>query len=380
MKRILLRLLSLEMYNLSRTATALPRNFRRPSTKHMSSLRANAKPSVAIVGSGAVGGYYGARLWESNAYDVKFQMRGSNFSESTKKGLQVTSLRGDIFIPPEELQAFTDTRDIGKVDWVIVAVKSSSLDAIPALISPLLKPGKTRVLAIMNGMIEADLIQLLKDHEGEDADNKHLHCCGVLYGGMSLNGSNRTGPGVINHFYAGKLHGGVAAFHPSTTAEESLVAYEDFWRPVTKVETALEASILSGRWRKSLCNLPINGLSVAMGGITVDKIVNDPELRKLVHLIMDETIATANLDILRHGFDKTFFLGDDDRKTTMDLFDNLGPYRTSSMIDFVDRNPMEVRYLFRKPVDKANELGIDVPHLEALVTKIEALQELYDLY
>ena len=39
------------------------------------------RPSVAIVGSGAVGGYYGARLWESGA-DVKFQMRGENYQTS----------------------------------------------------------------------------------------------------------------------------------------------------------------------------------------------------------------------------------------------------------------------------------------------------------
>ena len=44
--------------------------------------------SVAIVGSGAIGGYYGARLWESN-YNVKFLARGEHFQACKEKGLDV---------------------------------------------------------------------------------------------------------------------------------------------------------------------------------------------------------------------------------------------------------------------------------------------------
>lgn len=59
------------------------------------------KPSVAIVGTGAVGGYYGARLWESGKFDVKFQMRGENYNVSTRNGLRVDSINGNVFIPRE---------------------------------------------------------------------------------------------------------------------------------------------------------------------------------------------------------------------------------------------------------------------------------------
>jgi hypothetical protein len=210
------------------------------------------KETVAIVGSGAVGAYYGSRLWESCVYDVKFYMRGEHYQKSVLNGLNVTSVHGDMFIPPDVLQAYDDTKDIGHVDWVIVALKSSALGAIPALISPLLAPGKTRVLAIMNGLIEDDLIHLLKTHVGEDVEDPALHCCAALYGGMALVCVNRLSPGRIDHSYAGLLSGGVAACAETTTEEENQAAFEKLFFS-TKVETKYERSLLAGRWRKVRC-------------------------------------------------------------------------------------------------------------------------------
>ena len=69
------------------------------SSDHSSELRAASKVSIGIVGSGAVGGYYGARLWESGLYDVRFFMRGEHYEKSKSTGLDVTSVNGDIFIP-----------------------------------------------------------------------------------------------------------------------------------------------------------------------------------------------------------------------------------------------------------------------------------------
>lgn len=63
----------------------------------------------------------------------------------------------------------------------------------------------------------------------------------------------------------------------------------------------------------------------------------------------------------------------------MKLSDDMGPYKTSTMLDLVNRRKMEVKYVFRKAVDRANELGVDVPTLETLVTQIEYLQRKYNL-
>ena len=209
------------------------------------------KPTVAIVGAGAVGAYYGCRLEETGAYNVKFHMRGEHYRKSVERGLHVTSVRGDMFVPPERLQTFEDTQEIGPVDWVVVALKSTALEAIPELIYPLLEPGKTRVLAIMNGLIEDDLIEGLKNVAGDKSrdDDSEIQCCGALYGGMALVCCNRLGPGRIDHSYAGLLSGGVAISSTNLSAEENQKAFEELWEPAN-VDIAFEPSLLAGRWRK----------------------------------------------------------------------------------------------------------------------------------
>jgi 2-dehydropantoate 2-reductase len=211
------------------------------------------------------------------------------------------------------------------VDWVLVSLKSSSLAAIPALIEPLLKE-TTRVLVIMNGLIEDDLINMLKAHMGDDSYQGRLKCCAAVYGCMALICSNRVGPGHINHSYAGLLSAGVAESSELTSSEENRQAFDSLWK-ATKVEVAYETSLLRGRWKKNVWNLPFNGISVAMGGLTVDKIVNDPGLRHLAYVVMDETIAVANADLANHGEDSSLYLGEIEKKIMMDLSDNMGPYR-----------------------------------------------------
>mmetsp|Transcript_16284 Transcript_16284/g.30828 ORF Transcript_16284/g.30828 Transcript_16284/m.30828 type:complete len:91 (-) Transcript_16284:2221-2493(-) len=68
------------------------------------------------------------------------------------------------------------------------------------------------------------------------------------------------------------------------------------------------------------------------------------------------------------------------KKAMMDLSDNMGPYKTSTMLDLVNQNPMEVKYLFRKAVDRAAELNVSTPILDTLVTQIEFLQRIHNLY
>lgn len=334
------------------------------------------KLSIAVVGSGAVGCYYGARLWESGEYNVKFHMRGDHYSASVKSGLNVTSVHGDMFIAPDSLEAYEKTSEMGTADWVMVALKSTSLDAIPELIYPLLHE-KTRVLVIMNGLVEKDLLSSLNRFVG-NPDDAPLSCCEAVYGGMALLCSNRLGPGRVDHSYAGLLSGGVAASSTPGSEEADREAFESLWGP-TSVDIAYEPSLLRGRWKKCMWNLPFNGISVAIGGITVDKIVTDPGLRRLADIIMDETIAVGNADLLSQG-DTSPALGDTEKKIMMDLSDAMGPYRTSTMLDLTNRRPMEVEYLFRKPLEKADELGVPCPHLQTVVAMIEALQRIHNLY
>ena len=365
-----------------------PRRFLRSHRRFTSSLRSSSSSTVAIVGSGAVGCYYGARLWEQG-HDVHFLFRGANYKEVQEKGLTIRSIHGDLFLPPpgdkeghnNTVQIFNDTRGgIGRTfDWVIVALKSSALDAVPSLILPLLDPEKTRVLVIMNGLVEEDLLKMLKEESNQSDSDDSLQCCRALYGGMAFVCSNRIGPAEIDHTFAGLLSAGVASTR-STDELEDERAFRDLLAK-NVVDIDYEESLLRGRWKKMIWNLPFNGISVAMGGITVDQIVGDPGLRRLAFAVMDETIAVANAD-LESMYGKNNFrpLGEEEKEFMMSLSDNMGAYKTSTMLDFLERRSLEVKYLFERPVERAKRLCVSTPHLDTLVVQIAAFQRMHQLF
>jgi ketopantoate reductase len=146
-----------------------------------------------------------------------------------------------------------------------------------------------------------------------------------------------------------------------------------------------------------------------MGGITTDCIVNDSGLRTLAIKIMEETIAIANQDLLSRGYDADTFLGDSEvhifnfsayedfwmvcptivltwkihltkAQLMLQLTDNIGAYKTSTMLDLIHRRPMEVQHLFRIPLDIAAKVKVPAPHLETIVLQIESYQRMHHLY
>ncbi len=281
------------------------------------------KPTIAVVGSGAVGCYYGARLWETNLYNMKFFMRGDHYTASKTKGLNVTSVQGDMFIPPDQSQdmIYDNTKMIGMVDWVIVALKSTGIECIPDLLAPLLAK-HTRVLAIMNGLVDDDIVRLLEGQE-EGEEPVVLTKCAAVYGGMALLCSNRISPGHVDHSYAGKLTASLARYRAvdddddnhndgsdTIIEEEHKRAMLNLWGPTKGFEFVYDDNCVRARWSKALWNLPFNGISVAMNGITVDKIVQDVGLRELAFRVMDETLVVANKDLEVRGYPEEEYLGE----------------------------------------------------------------------
>jgi 2-dehydropantoate 2-reductase len=338
---------------------------------------------VAVVGTGAVGSYYGARLAEAG-HDVHFYMRNEHYEAALTQGLTVTSVDGNMHIAADQLQVYPTTDRMAEAaaeipfDWVVVALKSSALEAIPDIIFPLLTP-TTRVIVIMNGMIENDLMDAIRIRTGQKEDGKPLLCCQTLYGGMALICCNRVAPAVTDHSYFGLLTAGVASTQ-STNPDDDELAFRHLFG-ATPIDLAYDQSLVRGRWRKMLWNLPFNGISVAMGGITVDQIVRDPGLRQLAYEIIDEAIQAANAELeYVYGPGNYKPLGVLDRYAMMKLSDDMGPYKTSTFLDFVHRRPMEVKYLFREPLDRATKYKVPAPHLSTIVRQVEAFQRLYKLY
>ncbi len=135
---------------------------------------------ISILGSGAVGGYYGAKLVRAG-HDVTFIARGAHLSAMRARGLEIRSpMVGDFTVP---VTAESDPSRVGPVDLVIVGVKAYDNDTALPLIAPMLGP-QTAILPLQNGV---DTVGLLASRYGE----------APVLGGVTYIATALASPGVI---------------------------------------------------------------------------------------------------------------------------------------------------------------------------------------
>ena len=307
-----------------------------------------AAPSVAVIGAGAVGGYYGARLAQAGR-DVRFLLR-RDYDAVRARGLRVTSPDGDFTL--DRLTIARTPEEIGPVDWVICALKATAIDDAPRLIAPCLTPD-TRVLALMNGL---GIEERFADRLG----------AGRIFGGMAYTAIYRTGPGHIHHLDLGRIVIGHLRNDP-----DELALAKALWDGA-KVPIETTASLLMTRWDKLGWNIPFAGLGVAAGGVTTDRLVGDPGLRAAARAVMEEVLAVGNADLAARG--ETARL---DVPAIVERYfrvtDAVGAYRSSTVIDFAEGRPLEVDAIFCEPLRRARALGLDVPYLALLTALLRAL-------
>ena len=295
--------------------------------------------SVAVIGAGAVGCYYGARLWEAG-HDVRFLMR-RDYEAVRAHGLRIHSPDGDVFL---ERPTIADRpQDLGTVDWVLCSLKATAAPHYEQLIGPCVGEG-TRILALMNGLGVEDRFAELFGAER-------------VFGGLAFTAIYRDEPGQLRHLDLGKIT--IGRFLPQAGGLDDA---EALWQD-TKVPVTVTPSLLMSRWEKLGWNVPFAGLGVAAGGITTDRIVGDAELRALARALMDEVFLGGNADLAAHGEEARLDC-DAIAERYFNWTDALGPYRSSTVIDFTEGRPLEVTAIFGEPLRRARALGLETPRLE----------------
>jgi 2-dehydropantoate 2-reductase len=306
------------------------------------------KCSIAVIGAGAIGSYYGARLAESG-HDVHFLMR-RDYQAVREGGLKVTSPDGDFTLTNPTITLSSE--EIGPVDWVVCALKATSIEEAHDLVRPCVS-ANTRILVLMNGL---GLEERFAEWFGP----------GRVFGGLAFTCINRGEPGYVHHL----AYGPVTLGHFQNDHNELETAIS-LWTP-TKVQVAASPSLLRARWEKLCWNIPFNGLAVTAGGITSDRIVGDPGLRNTARTLMEEVIEAGNGDLAAHSEDARI-----NRKSVIErmfeLTDTMGVYRPSTMIDFVEGKAMEIEAIFGEPLRRAQSLGIATPQLALLTALLRAL-------
>jgi 2-dehydropantoate 2-reductase len=306
------------------------------------------KQRIAIIGSGAVGGYYGGRLAEAG-HDVRFLVR-RDYEDIRISGLSVTSVDGDFKL--ERPHVFRHSEEIGKVDWVICALKATSIDDARRLVEPCVGTD-TRILVLMNGLGLED------DFAGWFGPLR-------IFGGLAFTCINRGKPGHINHY----AYGQVTIGHYQDRQEE-LEKATRLWEG-SKTDIVTSPCLLRARWEKLCWNIPFSGLCVAAGGITTDVILNNPGLSDAAKLLMREVISVGNADLEKHA-EKTRIDGPSMVDRMFQRTSTMGAYRPSTMIDYVENRAMEIEAIFGEPLRRAISLNIDVPSLTLLTALLRSL-------
>ena len=115
----------------------------------------------AILGAGAVGGYFGARLAEAGE-DVSFMARGAHLEAIRSTGLRIESENGDAHIHPAQVS--DDPAEVGPVDYVLFAVKLFQTEETAGFAKPLVGPNTTLV-ALQNGVECANVLSAVHGKE-----------------------------------------------------------------------------------------------------------------------------------------------------------------------------------------------------------------------
>lgn len=294
---------------------------------------------VAVVGSGAIGLYYGGRLAEAGG-DVSFLAR-SDFDEISENGITVGSVAGDFLI--KDAKVFRSPEDIGSVDLVIVSWKATANKALASVLPPLLHPG-TQVLTLQNGLGNCESIAKIVGAER-------------VCGGLCFVCINRTAPGRITHTAGGRLAVGEFGKGIPNRAAGIANRFKEAKIPAYSV-----ADLAKAQWEKLIWNIPFNGLSVAEGGVTTDVLLADPRIESNIRVLMHEVVAAARAQGIT--LDEELVESNIERTRPMDA------YRPSTMIDFLAGRELELGPIWEEPLRRASEAGVAMPALRKLLERM----------
>ena len=307
---------------------------------------------VAVVGAGAVGTYYGARLAE-RGHDVAFILR-SDYSAVSERGITVNSKDGDIRLhSPRITRSAIELAKTFQPDWILCALKATALSDAERLISPVID-ADTRLLAIINGLgIEEEFAKWM--------DPKRV------FGGLAFTCINRLEPSVINHLDYGPL----TVTHLGDDPLELTLAMS-LWEQV-KVVTSIADSRLAARYFKLCWNIPFNGLCVLTGGVSTEVIMQEPHLRSLAEKIMREVIEIGNADLVNSIGEFAPQLDNRVVDELMTMTDTMIDYKPSTMIDFVEGREMEIDAIFQAPLTRGLTLGVECVELQKMTEALHSI-------
>lgn len=316
---------------------------------------------VAVVGCGAVGSFYGAKLARAG-HEVHFLLR-SDYEAVRRKGVLIRSPQGDFRVLPKPARR---PEEIGPSDLVLIGLKTTANGEFGRLLPPLARKG-TALLTLQNGL-------------GNEEQLARLFPAEAILGGLCFVCLNRLEPGVIHHIDHGQIILGEFLRYPEPRTHDLAGAFRH-----AGVPCAVTDNLAQAHWEKLTWNIPFNGLGVAgaagfdavVGGelpsgralgkcLTTDQLLADSRWARLVVELIQEVAAAARA----LGFQVPDGIADQQIERTR----TMGPYKASTLLDFERGQPLELESLFLEPLRQAQRAGVAVPRLASLGRVLQQLQ------
>jgi 2-dehydropantoate 2-reductase len=299
---------------------------------------------IAIMGAGAVGAYFGAKL-AAVTNEVSFIARGAHLEAMQHHGLSIESLEGNLQIRDA---VFTeDPAAVGVADLVLFCVKSYATIEAAKKIAPLIG-ARTQILALQNGVDNADKIAQITGNK--------LPLGGVVYIGAQL-----PRPGVIKHSAGGRIVFGEldGEVRETTRSVERMLS-------AAKIPCEISPDIRKAQWRKLLWNAPFCAISCLVRG-TVRDIIESESLRRLaVDCMLEarEAAATQSIDLEPSLLDET-----------LQFSKSLGDFKPSMLQDLEAGKPLEYEAFNGIVVDILRRAGKPAPTNQVFYSALKFLDK-----
>jgi 2-dehydropantoate 2-reductase len=292
---------------------------------------------IAVLATGAVGGYFGARL-AAAGHDVFFIARGANRDAIRTRGLKIESVLGDLSL--ESPNVTDDPAEIGPVDIVLFAVKLWDTEQAARQALPLVGP-QTRVIPLQNGIDGPDRIASIL---GTDA----------VAPGSAYIATVLSSPGVVTHTspFARMVVG-----RSDGKPDVPLKAFADA-AGAAGIDITLSDTIDRERWQKFVFLVGLSG-ATASTRMPLGPILMDPDTRALFHDLMREVVLVARA--------RGVALAEDFADDRLKFGEASPPTLKASMLHDLERgNRLELDWLSGYVVKLGRELGVAMPANDAV--------------
>lgn len=287
---------------------------------------------IAVMGSGGVGGYFGARFALAG-FDVRFVARGAHLAAIRANGLLVESALGDMHV--SRPQATDDPRAAGPADVVLFGVKLWDTESAARALAPLVGPA-TAVVSFQNGVQKDEVLSTVLGHKS-------------VMGGACYVAATIARPGVIRH--RGTMQKLVFGEHDGSRSGRA----EAFLQACRSAGIDAEISADIGRtiWEKFVFLVGLSGTTTAVRQ-PIGAIRSNPQTRALLLDAMREAVSV--------GRAQGVGLADDFAEERLAFCDSLPADMTSSMHNDLERgNRLEVPWLSGDVVARGKATAIPTP-------------------